>query len=166
MNTTFFNEFIFKFQWLCYVPVAVIFNKTGNVRTYNVTLKRVRKIIVTVEKQYFTFWLCVCSLSYPALKRVGSFVFSSVAYLVPTHFHTLSHERENFRKKISELKMCVLIFSTVFIWNISYSEKKWARYGHKCENVSMQSIRDSCRVLMKLEFSRLIFEKNSNMKFH
>jgi hypothetical protein len=30
----------------------------------------------------------------------------------------------------------------------------------------MQSIRYSCRILVKLEFSRQIFEKSSNIKFH
>ena len=27
--------------------------------------------------------------------------------------------------------MYVLIFSTAFIWNISYSKKDWARYDYK-----------------------------------
>ena len=31
--------------------------------------------------------------------------------------------------------MCVSIFSTTFVWNVSYSKKNLARYCHKCENV-------------------------------
>jgi hypothetical protein len=31
-----------------------------------------------------------------------------------------------FGKKVTERKICVLIFSTTFVWNISHSKKKWA----------------------------------------
>ena len=53
--------------------------------------------------------------------------------------------------------MCVLILSTIFVWNISHSKKKWTRYD---KNVY------SCPILMKLEFSKQIFEKSSNIKFN
>ena len=62
--------------------------------------------------------------------------------------------------------MCALTFSTPFIWNTSRAKKKPARYRHKCENVFMESTRYICRILMTLEFSRQIFEKVSNIKFH
>ena len=85
--------------------------------------------------------------------------------------------------------MCVLIFSTNFVWNFSHSKKKWARYNHKNIWVFMESTRYSCQILtlnllrttivsppsnaskwqlgfnsafkglMKLEFLRLPFEK-------
>jgi hypothetical protein len=38
-------------------------------------------------------------------------------------------------KKVTEHKMCVLIFSTTFEWNISHSKNNWARY-HKSISVS------------------------------
>jgi hypothetical protein len=43
-------------------------NKTGNVHTYNVTLRRVREIIVAVEGQVVlqNLSVCVCSLRYAA----------------------------------------------------------------------------------------------------
>jgi len=40
------------------------------------------------------------------------------------------------------------------------------RYDHRCILVFMYSTHYSCQVLMKLEFSRQIFTKYSNIKFH
>jgi len=37
----------------------------------------------------------------------------------------------------SKNKMCVLIFSTTFVWNTSHSTEKWARYYHKCTHIFM-----------------------------
>jgi hypothetical protein len=48
------------------------------------------------------------------------------------YFYTLSHKRHDLRQKVFEGKMCVLIFSTVFVWNIALSKKNWARYDQKC----------------------------------
>jgi hypothetical protein len=56
-------------------------------------------------------------------------------------------------KKVSERIKCVLIFFIAFVWNISHSEKHWARYDQKCVLLFMQSTRFSSPVLMKLELS-------------
>jgi hypothetical protein len=48
---------------------------------------------------------------------------------------TLSHKRYDFRKKLTEHEICVLIFSATFVWNISHSKKKWARYNQKCISI-------------------------------
>jgi hypothetical protein len=48
-----------------------------------------------------------------------------------TIFSMLSHKQHDFQKKVTEHKMCVLIFSTAFVWNISHSKKKWARCDQK-----------------------------------
>jgi len=41
-----------------------------------------------------------------------------------------------FGKHEYEYKMCVLIFSTTCVWNISHFEKSSARYNHKWAYVS------------------------------
>ena len=48
-------------------------------------------------------------------------VTSFVAPLAEPYFSILSHKRRDFRKKVIEYKMCVLIFSTTFIRNVSHS---------------------------------------------
>jgi hypothetical protein len=53
------------------------------------------------------------------------------------HFYTLYHKRHHFRKTVIQHKMCVLIFSTTFVWNIfvlrrikrdRIKNKYWAAY--------------------------------------
>jgi hypothetical protein len=90
-------------------------------------------------------------------KRMRRIILSSVPCLALPYFSTLSHKRHDFRKKVIKHKMCFLIFSTTFVWNNSHCKKNWARYYHKCT-----------LILMKLEFSRQIFEKcsNTSIKFH
>jgi len=48
------------------------------------------------------------------------------------NFSTLSHTRLDLLFNITEHKMCVLIFSTTFVWSIYHSEKNWARHDQKC----------------------------------
>ena len=61
--------------------------------------------------------------------------------------------------------MCVLIFSTIFVWNNSYYKKNWARHDKKCILVFMWSTRYSCQILKKFEFYWQTFEKHRNIKF-
>ena len=69
------------------------------------------------------------------------------------------------KKKVQQL-MCVLIFSTIFVWNISHSNRYSATYYCKCTHVFTSSARNCCQMLEKLEFSRYIFEKYLKIKFH
>ena len=59
--------------------------------------------------------------------------------------------------------MCVFISSTTFARYISHSKKKWARYDQKCISVFMLTSRHSCPILLKLELSRQIFEKKTQI---
>ena len=51
-------------------------------------------------------------------------------------FHLISH-MARFSKMVIENEMCLLIFSTTFVWNISHYKKNWAIYDHKCILVFM-----------------------------
>jgi hypothetical protein len=62
--------------------------------------------------------------------------------------------------------MCVLIFCTTSDRNISHYKQNSARYDHKCTLIFKKSIRYPFQNLIKLEFSRQIIEKYSNIKFH
>ena len=92
--------------------------------------------------------LRVCRLSYPARKAQAPWP----VWLVP-YFFTLSYKRHDCWGGVLEHTMHVLISSTNFFWNISHSKTNWARYHNKCTWVSTSSIRYSCQILMKLEFS-------------
>ena len=52
-------------------------------------------------------------------------------------FHIISETARFSGKKFTEHKMCVLIFYTSFVCNISHSKKKRARCYHKCTHVFM-----------------------------
>jgi hypothetical protein len=50
---------------------------------------------------------------------------------------TVSHKLHDFRKRVTEHKMRLSIFSTTFVWNIPHFKKNSAIYYHKCTYVFM-----------------------------
>ena len=90
--------------------------------------------------------------------RMHHIVSSFVASLTPSYLSTLSHIRQDNQNKVFEHEICFDFLYNFFFWNISHSKKNLVRYCRKCENVFVWSIRYYFRILMKLEFSRHIFE--------
>jgi hypothetical protein len=60
--------------------------------------------------------------------------------------------------------MCVLIFSTNFVRNISHFKKNWEIWSKMFIGLDVK-YRYSCQILMEIEFSCQIFEKYSDLKF-
>ena len=134
--------------------------------TYNVRFRCVCATIVAIEiNKYSIFWTCICRCWYPACNAHAPYCHLWPALLYNIFPHYLINSMI-FGKTIMAHKMCVLIFSTTYVWNFSHSGKNWARYDQKCILVFMQSTLYSCPVLMKLEFPQHIFEKYPNIKFH
>ena len=143
-------------------------DKTCNAHI-NVKFRSVRLTTVTVEKAIIiTYSQCVSlALVIQHAERMCPIILSFVTCLVHTYVSTLSHKGYDFllKKKVTEYKMCVLIFSTTFIWNfLILGRAEW--YDHKYTRFFIWSTRYSCQILKKLEFSRQILEKYWNIKFH
>jgi hypothetical protein len=65
-------------------------------------------------------------------KCIWRITVSSVGCPTIPCFCTLSHEHYSYQKKVTKHKMCVLIFSTTFVQNTSYSKKNSVTYYHNC----------------------------------
>jgi hypothetical protein len=132
----------------------ILYKKTGNVRQRrrNVTLRRVRATIVAVGKQLLlhNLSMCICNFKYPACNAHAPY-----CHLWPAPVYTIfPHYLINgtiFENKLLNKKVCVLFFYISFVWDISHSKEKWARYDKK-------AYRSSCKV----PFVLVRFEWNLN----
>ena len=89
------------------------------------------------NNKYCVFWVCVCSLMYPARNTHAPCCHLwSAPTLQYFFFSTLSHKRHDFRRNFTKNKICVFIFSTTFVRKISHSKKNSARCDKKI-NISL-----------------------------
>jgi hypothetical protein len=106
----------------------------------------------------YIFWVCVfVALVIQHAMRMRRIMLSSVACpAIQYFFHITSQTVRISKKKVTGHKMCVLIFSTTFVWNISHFEKNSTWYHHKCTYTGLSApctvpYSDSCQILMKLK---------------
>jgi len=89
--------------------------------TYNVTLRRVRATIVTVESiKYCVFWACNCSLSYPASKVHAPYYIFVRGRSGCKTFLVLSLKWHDFRNKKLRKVKCVYNF---FLKHVLFQEE-------------------------------------------
>ena len=106
---------------------------------------------------WYIFWVYVCSLKYP-----GCNAHAPYCHLWRARLYSMSpliHKRKVNRKKISNVKCVFRILYTNFVRNVSRYKKNSARYSSEIPDILVGFV-------MKLEFSRQILEKYSNVKFN
>ena len=91
------------------------------------------------SNKYYIFWVCVCSVRYPECNAHAPYchLWPVRLYNIFPHYLIIGTILE--KKKLIEYKMCVLIFSRAFFWNISHLNKNWARYDKiKCIGIRVK----------------------------
>ena len=114
------------------------------------------------RNKYYIFWVRIGSFRYPARNAHAPYCHLSPARST-TFFRIISWTSG---KRCWTRKVCFdFLYNSV--WNISHSKTKWSRYDQKRILVSTFQVPVILvRFLMKLEFSRQIFEKYSSIKFN
>jgi hypothetical protein len=97
-------------------------DRTRRAMYCNVTSRRVRVTTVSMEKQYI-FWVCVFSKRYPASNTHTPYYIVICDLSGSTTIPQIILYNAGFTEKEAMWhKMCVLSFSTTFVWNVSHSK--------------------------------------------
>ena len=138
--------------------------KQNRLCTCNIPFRRVvQPLLQWAVNKYYTgpFWVSVYSVRYLACSAHAPY-FHLWPLQLYNIFSTLSQKRHDFRKNVIEHKMCVLIFSTTFVWNFSQFRKNSARYDKKCKRVwspcKLKAI--LVRFQRNFEFTKHLFFRN------
>ena len=97
------------------------------------SIKKLFYIKNKVGNKHYIFWVCFCSLSYPACNGHEPFCNPWPAPLYHISPNYLINDKIFEKKGVFEHKRRVLIFSTTSVYKISHSKKTWARYDQKCK---------------------------------
>ena len=116
------------------------------------------------SNEYYATWVCICSLRYQACNapKPHFHLWPALLYNI---FSTSSHKQHDFRTTLRNTH-CVFWFSrTTFVWNISPSKKKWARYKYIYIYIYIYIYRSSRKeqfILERLQWNLnfLTFSKN------
>jgi hypothetical protein len=82
-----------------------------------------RRTIVYLQYLVSSHSVCCHTMHRSRADCMRHTILSSVACPALSYFSNLSHKRHGFRKKVTENKLCVFIFSASFVRNISHSKK-------------------------------------------
>jgi hypothetical protein len=129
--------------------------------TYNAILGRFREnLLPFVSSKYLMPWFCVCNLIHSARKVYAPYCIVIRDLDGSTTFFPHYHINDAIfgKKKVFKHKMCVLIFSTTYVWKFFRSRKIPERYFRICSNF--------CQISMKLAIFSIDFLNISNTKFH
>jgi hypothetical protein len=128
---------LYAFFWVIPRHLKFICRCFGNFRCRGITQKKIKQHSEHGKSLKSTICISysICMFVTFVIKHakcMPHIILTSVACLALQYFSALSHKRNDFWKKFIEYKMCVLIFCTNFVWNISNSKNNSASYDHTC----------------------------------
>jgi hypothetical protein len=111
---------------------------------YSVILRRIRAVIVAVgTNKHYIFWVCVCSLRYPACNMHAPYYMDIVACLALLYLSTFSHKRHDLKKKLLQIKR--VFWFSLQLWPEIFLILRII-HRHMTKNI----YRSSCEVLVIL----------------